>query len=227
MGFPVSRFLLAEGKVGHSRTGKSAHRFQYPIFYLQFPVNEEEPFKRLLRKKFGSYLTLRSEDYLRAEAGALEHSVRSLLKSECGFEAESIELLTLPRMLGYGFNPINLWWCRRGGILEAVLAEVNNTFGERHFYWIHNSEGIHPEQWIRAEKVFHVSPFFPVDGYYEFRFDQSAAQFRVQINYRGPDAQLRLATWLEGKYQPIDIYSRKRLFFRYGWMSLAVMARIH
>ena len=68
-----------------------------------------------------------------------------------------------PRVLGYAFNPLSLHWCHRpDGTLAAVVAEVHNTYGERHCYLIHPDDAGRAE----VEKAFYVSPFYPVDGRY-------------------------------------------------------------
>jgi DUF1365 family protein len=77
-------------------------------------------------------------------------------------------------MLGYVFNPVSFWFCHdRGGALRAVLAEVNNTFGERHNYLVAHADGrpIRDGEALRARKLFHVSPFLAVHGDYRFRFE--------------------------------------------------------
>ncbi len=76
-------------------------------------------------------------------------------------------------MLGYVFNPVSFWYCHdRAGNLAAVLAEVSNTFGERHNYLVAHADGrpIRAGETLEARKVFHVSPFMAVQGHYRFRF---------------------------------------------------------
>jgi hypothetical protein len=96
-----------------------------------------------------------------------------LLQRE-GIRADGeVWLQCFPRVLGFVFNPISLWFCHdRAGKLIAVLAEVNNTFGERHNYLLTHADGrpIRDGETIERRKVFHVSPFMAVDGHYRFRF---------------------------------------------------------
>ncbi len=218
---------VSEGSVGHVRQGSRRNAFHYPVFTLVISVQEESSLRSFFKKRFFGYLNLRPQDYLRNEVGSLNHSIRQFLKTECSYQADDIWLQTFPRMFGYVFNPVSFWFCKKNGILDAVLCEVNNTFGEKHFYWIHKGRPIESSEWIRAEKVFHVSPFFPVEGYYCFRFNLQQDKSRVDISYFGPQDDLRLATWVEGIFTPIEKISPLRLLFSYGWMTPLVVLRIH
>lgn len=219
--------LIGEGHVHHARPGAHANKFRYPIFYLMFPLNDEAGFLAGIRRRFLGVLSVRPRDYLNGKAPSLNEGVRRLLREECGYEAEEIWLQTLPRMFGYGFNPVSFWWCRRAGKLEAVLCEVNNTFGERHLYWIQPGGELMPPAWVEAKKVFHVSPFFPVEGTYRFRLEATAKDFRVNINYHAAGGELALTTSLAGRFAPLAEYSLAKILFRYGWMTPLVMMRIH
>ena len=84
---------------------------------------------------------------------------------------DSIKLITMPRVFGYLFNPVSFWLAYNDSKLIAVIAEVNNTFKETHSYICHkNGEPITDKCWFEAEKVFHISPFYPRQGSYKFNF---------------------------------------------------------
>ena len=90
----------------------------------------------------------------------------------------------MPRVLGYGFNPLSLWFCQhRDGSLRAVLCEVHNTFGESHSYVLHNA-GDPMESLIRGnkEKRLHVSPFIDMDARYRFRLRADRERVRLAIS---------------------------------------------
>jgi DUF1365 family protein len=218
---------ISEGHVNHTRLEGAKNSFRYPSFYILFPVNAADELIGQLKKKFRGVLSFVPRDYLRGSEGALDHSIKSFLLETCAYEAEEVWLQTLPRMFGYAFNPVNFWFCKRAGGLEAVLVEVNNTFGERHFYWIEPKTEISDSQWFEAKKCFHVSPFFPVEGFYRFRFRLSDASSRVDINYHAPDGALRLSTWVEGKLGILEERSVFHILKRYGWMTPVVVLRIH
>ena len=126
---------------------------------------------------------------------------RTLLRRH-GIEAEGeIVLQTMPRIMGYVFNPVSFMFCHDAqSHLVAVLCEVNNTFGERHNYIVAHADGrpIGPRDSLWARKVFHVSPFFPVRGEYRFRFVRRGAVRAVAIDYFD-GGQLMLTTRLAGR----------------------------
>jgi len=139
-------------------------------------------------------------------------------------------------VLGYAFKPVSFWHClREDGSLAAIVAEVNNTFGERHCYLLSGPELAFGRE-LCARKVFHVSPFCDVAGGYRFRFMRSAARAGVdagrtvaRIDYfdaGAPDLPL-LQTSVSGTLEPLGAASVRRAFFGMPLMTLAVIARIH
>ncbi|MBS1972461.1 MAG: DUF1365 domain-containing protein [Bdellovibrionales bacterium] len=224
----MSQAFFLHGHVGHSRLGIKENGFRYPIFNYLFCCRDEESISSELRQRFHRVLGLRARDYLDGQAESFDRGIREFLKIHCKYEVEEVWLQTCPRMFGYVFNPVSFWFCKRNGELEAVLVEVNNTFGERHFYWLYKpGEMIHPFQWLRAEKVFHVSPFYPVDGYYEFRFQFTGEKSRVDIVYFSEAGKIRLITWIKGNLKPQAKQTLFSLLWRYGWMTPLVVLRIH
>lgn len=224
----MNQAFFSHGYVGHSRMGIKENGFKYPIFNYIFRCQSEESAFLDLRQRFRRVLGLRARDYLDGQLDSFEEGIHRFLKTHCHYEAEEVWLQTCPRMFGYVFNPVSFWLCKRDGELEAVLAEVNNTFGERHFYWLHSpGQIIHPYKWLRVEKVFHVSPFYPVDGYYEFRFQFLEKTSRVDIVYFSQDGKIRLTTWIKGHLKPQAEQTLSSLLWRYGWMTPLVIFRIH
>ncbi len=218
---------LGHGHVFHSRTEGGKHSFRYPTFFLYFDCSQEAELRQILRRRFYRWLSVQPKDYLCAHRESFLTNIKNYLKETCQYEAEDVWLQTLPRMFGYAFNPVSFWFCRRQGRLEAVLVEVNNTFGERHCYWIYPDKEIDSNSWYRTEKVFHVSPFFPVEGYYQFRFQLLAGKNRVDIHYYSSKGQLRLATWITGELSDVSASSVLYLLGRYGWITPLVLIRIH
>jgi hypothetical protein len=129
-------------------------------------------------------------------------------------------------VLGFTFKPVSFWYCHRlDGSLRAVVAEVNNTFGERHCYLL-NTPQYGVEQ--RAAKVFHVSPFCPVEGSYRFRFmltpDRSRTVARIDFDdLAGP----LIETSVSGTLEPLTPQSARRALLGYPVMTLGVVLRIH
>jgi uncharacterized protein len=233
---------FAPGNVYHGREGKLTHRFRYPLFYIFFPVDKEESLQKLLADKFKGLLGFDSRYYLFGQHSSLDSGVREILRTRCQYEAEEIWLQTIPKMMGYVFNPVSFWYCYRGRELDSVLCEVRNTFGEKHFYFLRLRESkstpsVKPDgpssmentanDWVRSEKVFHVSPFFPVKGHYLFRFRLSATNYQIQIKYQSSESELLLLATTEGSFEPLEHVGRMRIFLKYGWMTPLVVFRIH
>jgi DUF1365 family protein len=176
------------------------------------------------------------------EQGGAVAWIDELLQREGIVDASGeLWLQTYPRVLGYTFKPVSFWYCHRaaedqGGALRAIVVEVNNTFGERHCYVL-NAPRYGAQQ--RATKVFHVSPFNPVQGHYRFRFMRSANDMQARIVARvdyyddspavsdiSLDAAV-LQTSLSGRLQPITPATLRRALWRYPAMTLGVMLHIH
>ena len=130
-------------------------------------------------------------------------------------------------MLGHVFKPVSLWYVHRAdGSLAAVVAEVNNTFGERHCYLL-NGPALAWGRDITADKVFHVSPFCEVAGTYRFRFMRTLNErIVVRIDHHDDVGPL-LQTSLSGQLEPLTPASVRRAFWGWPLMTVGVVVRIH
>lgn len=211
---------VGEGWVFHGRPAQTS--FKYPIFNLVVPIHSESAVNSLLS---GRYLSLKTADYLDGLSGDMYTNFKQFMVSQLGYEVEHVWLQTLPRMFGYAFNPVSFWYCYREGRLDAILCEVNNTFGDRHFYFM-RAIGDSRDLRFNLPKRFHVSPFFPISGRYEFEFKirDSAADVRIQL-FEGSDLKLDTRIFLQLK--KFESHSKWSLLWRYGWMTPLVVIRIH
>lgn len=228
------------GKVMHRRLRPAIHHFVYPVYFCVLPLSALEQVGNPLFSI--NRFNLFSFHY--ADHGARDGShplpwIKALLARH-GIEADGeISLQCFPRVLGFVFNPVSFWYCQnRSGQLVAVLAEVNNTFGERHNYLLAHADGrpIGDGEVIERKKVFHVSPFMAVAGHYRFRFYAKAAPEAAS----GALAHWRLAcidhvdaggdllhTSLSGKASEMACGPLLSAFFSYPWLTLGVVVRIH
>jgi hypothetical protein len=224
------------GRVFHKRLRPAAHQFSYGVFFLRLPLSHlsELGNRWLSRDKF-NLLSFMTRDYGPRDGTCLEAWIRLLLERE-GVELADGEIVlqTFPRLLGYVFNPISLWYCHdREGQLRAVLCEVNNTFGERHNYLVAHADQrpIAAGDWLTARKVFHVSPFCDVKGHYRFRFEQTAGRAYAQVDYfdtaETDDQSKLLVTTIHGAPQTITSRGTLLAFLTHPLMTFAVVARIH
>jgi DUF1365 family protein len=158
------------------------------------------------------------------------------LKSENIHDADGeIWLQAFPRVLGYVFNPVSFWFCHRSdGALRAIVCEVNNTFGERHFYLLDTGSVMPWGLQLTSKKVFHVSPFCTVEGSYRFRFMRATKKVSnidrecvvARIDYHDDQGPL-LLTSISGRLEPLTTRSAAKAFFRHPLMTIGVIGRIH
>ena len=222
------------GHVWHTRLRPRRHRFIVPTFFLLLPMRtlraQPEAAGVLALNRPGA-LAFRDADHgdgRSPEQGGALAWLEELLHSEGidGVDGE-VWLHCYPRVLGYSFKPVSFWYCHRtDGSLRAIVAEVNNTFGERHAYLLD-----HPRygQELQARKAFHVSPFCTVEGGYRFEFRRSGAEglqsARVRIDYHDAEGPL-LLTGMAGRLEPLNAASRRRALWRYPLLTLGVTGRI-
>ncbi len=222
---------VCRGAVMHERTLPAHNRFTYPLATLRVPLSQLESLRvPLLGIDRPNVFSLRTRDHGARDGSPLLPWIRSLLAGHRLDEADGeVVLQTMPRMFGFLFNPVSFWFCHdRSGQLRAVLAEVSNTFGERHNYLVAHPDRrpILPGEVLGAAKVFHVSPFFPVSGEYRFRFDSHGSVVGISIDY-WEDGQCRLATRLSGREEPLDGAALLRWLAHLPLMTFGVVARIH
>ena len=222
------------GHVWHTRLRPRRHRFMVPTFFVLLPMRtlrEQPDAAGVLALNRPGWLAFRDADHGGGQGpqqgGALAW-LEALLQAEGVTDAQGeIWLQCYPRVLGYSFKPVSFWYCHRtDGSLRAIVAEVNNTFGERHAYLLD-----HPRygQELQARKAFHVSPFCTVEGGYRFEFRRSGAEglqsARVRIDYHDAEGPL-LLTGMAGRLEPLNAASRRRALWRYPLLTLGVTARI-
>ena len=234
---------LCIGRVLHKRLRPVVHPFSYGVFFLRINVARfNEIGNRWLSRDRFNLLSVMTRDYGPRDGSDLEIWARQLLVTHGIAQADgAIVLQAFPRVLGYVFNPISIWYCHdRDGGLRAAVCEVNNTFGERHNYLIAHDDGrvITPTDWLKAKKVFYVSPFCEVKGHYRFRFEQTGERSFAQIDYYdsqhdtvekipGDEADKLIVTTVYGKPQASTAGNTLSAFFTHPLMTFGVVARIH
>lgn len=228
---------LCFGEVRHKRLRPVVHAFRYGVYFLRLPLRSmgERDFDAPLISRNGfNLLSFRDADHGDGSQPLLQW-IDGLLAAEGVDDADGeIWLQTMPRVLGYVFNPVSFWFChRRDGALRAVLCDVRNTFGERHFYLLDGGGAIASGAELRAKKIFHVSPFCAVQGEYRFRFLRAHATLAgprertlASIDYADADGDL-LQTSLSGLGGAVTGRAVARAFFSYPLMTIGVIVRIH
>jgi DUF1365 family protein len=235
--------LLGHGQVRHVRLRPARHAFDYSAYFLMLPMRHLQALARsdskndksnqtvlpINRAGLLSFFDTDHGDGRQPENGGALAWIEELLVSENIHDAKGvIWLQTFPRVLGYTFKPVSFWYCHRSdNTLAAILAEVHNTFGERHCYLLPEPKFGHTEH---ANKIFHVSPFCDVKGQYEFRFMrtfQADADRVVARVDHGDDNGPLIQTSISGVLLPATREEIRRTFWRYPLFTFAVMLRIH
>ena len=222
---------LCVGRVFHKRLRPFENAFSHAVFFLRVPLSQLDRIgNRWLSRNRFNLLSFVDRDYGPRDGTSLEAWMRALLKREGIRTADGeIVLQTFPRLLGYVFNPVSVWYCHdRAGQLRAALCEVNNTFGERHNYLVvHDDQRpIDANDWLSARKVFHVSPFCAVAGEYRFRFARNEGRIVARVEHHDAEGPL-LLTSVSGAYAPATRARQRAAFFGQPLMTLGVIARIH
>ncbi|MEZ5893415.1 MAG: DUF1365 domain-containing protein [Parvularculaceae bacterium] len=219
------------GHVTHRRFADVNHRLRYRIAYVlvdldRLPEANEASF--LLGAGRGGIMSVKAKDHGDGKTGDLAAWARTLLH-ESGVEqkAARIELLTLPRMYGFVFNPISVYFIYDNeGALHHVLYEVNNTFGERRFYLCPAEDGA---QIVRHDcaKTLYVSPFLDVNGRYRFSLRPPGDTLALRIHYDAADHPKALTAMLAVERKPVTNWTAMKIILGFPLMTLGVVAAIH
>ncbi|WP_295311792.1 DUF1365 domain-containing protein [Roseobacter sp.] len=194
------------GLTYHGRKGDITNAFRYSVDYVLFDAEADLDTPGLFARNGRGVTAVNDRDHGGTPGeGRGAQWVRDVLEQHQITGVARIELLAQPRVLGHVFNPVSFWLCRNGtGELITVIAEVSNTFGDRHSYLCCHPDQrpISPGDTLQARKVFHVSPFQPVEGGYTFRFDITKERIGIWIDYAREGGGL-IAT-LTGKRRPLS-----------------------
>jgi DUF1365 family protein len=220
---------LYAGTVVHARLRPKRHKLTYRVFSLLLDLDELEDLSARL-KLFGhnrrAIFSFHDADHGEGIKGGLRAWAERLLR-EAGIATEHprIRILCYPRLWGYVFNPLTVFYCSdTSGKLLAILYEVTNTFHERRTYVIRPT-GTSPIEHSCAKELY-VSPFVPMDCTYHFRITPPDERVVVAINETDAEGLLLTASFA-GKRQPLTDATLLRALFAYPLMTLKVSFGIH
>lgn len=230
-----ARAMIGRGQVRHQRMRPAANAFAYPVFFLMLPMRalRRDPSLLAVPRRRRALLSFDDRDHGDGGPDALAWAEALLLRHGIDDVDGEIWLQTFPRVLGYVFKPVSFWYCHRvDGSLAAVVAEVNNTFGDRHCYVLRPGagRGVAWGEELRADKALHVSPFCRVEGGYRFRFlrctRDGAERVVARVDHDDALGPL-LRTSVAGALQPLTRRSARRALLAHPLHSFGVIARIH
>jgi DUF1365 family protein len=220
---------IYKGFVTHRRLKPQRHYFSYKIFSILFDLTELENLHNKISifsfNKFNIF-SFYNKDHGSRDGSDLTKWVKiNLKKYNLNFNVSKIKLLCFPRVLGYVFNPLSIFYCYEGKVLKAILYEVKNTFNEQHTYVfpVDNSSKIIKQQ---CNKKFYVSPFIEMDTFYNFRLTEPDKNIRILIKQTDKEEKILVACQV-GKRQNMSLNQLIINFFTHPMMTFKIMISIH
>jgi hypothetical protein len=222
---------LYPGHVTHARLRPKEHRLAYRLYSLLLDLDELDELDHRLRwfsvDRFNLFSFYR-RDRGNGSGSNLRAQVEDAMRT-AGIEPDGgpIRLLTMPRLLGWAFNPLSTFFCyRKKGELAAILWEVDNTFGQRHAYLIPVEKGPGSEIVQHCDKRFYVSPFMDMDLRYVFTVSPPDERLSIRIDSFDADGLLLTARHLARRTALTDAALIKA-FFAIPFLTLRVIGGIH
>ena len=230
---------LYPGIVRHRRHGDIDHDLSSRVVMALFDLDELAQLDRSVRG-FGvdraAPVAFRRRDHGHADGRDLRAWLTEVTATAGVTDVTGpVQVLCMPRVLGHAFDPISVWYCHdRDGRLSAIVHEVRNTFGGRHAYVVadplagvggNDDEGGRVVD-HRADKAFHVSPFFDVDGDYRFRLRLPDDRVAVAITHRAGDGHVLTASFA-GRRTPFTTAGLWRQMLAHPLLPQRVLAQIH
>ncbi|QRM57539.1 DUF1365 family protein [Sinorhizobium sp. BG8] len=219
------------GRVMHARHRPRRHALNYRVFSLLLDLDELPELDNGMRF-FGynrwAVFSFWDKDHGNGRPRELRNWIhQQLLAAEIAIEDITVRIVCYPRILGYVFNPLTVYFCHGpDGALRAILYEVCNTFRERHTYVIpvkgHEGETIRQS----CVKELYVSPFVPMGCRYNFRIEPPGDRVLIGIQETDAEGLLLVATF-SGSRRELSDRRLLRTFIQYPLMTLKVMAGIH
>ena len=218
------------GQVTHRRLRPKRHQLAYRVFSMLLDLDELSGLDRSLRlfghNRWGLFSFL-DRDHGAGHGDLRHHVEEQLAKAGVDIARGPIRLLCYPRVLGYVFNPITIYFCHRpDGAIAAMIYQVDNTFGDRHSYVIPVADGADRSIHQQCDKMLHVSPFMGMGMTYRFRIAPPGPSIAIAVEVRDAEGAI-LDALFAGRRAELTDRALAAAFFRYPLMTLKVMIGIH
>lgn len=228
MSAPASALYV--GSVSHRRLRPRPHALSYRVFWMLLDLDEIDGLAsrlRLFSRGRFNLFSFHDADYGDRSGSDLRRQVEArLVEAGLAVPGGPIRLFTMPRVLGYAFNPLSVFFCHRpDGTLAATVYEVHNTFGEIHSY-VMAADGDAQPVVQESRKAFHVSPFLDRAMNYRFRLVPPGEDVSVAIRVTDAEGPMLMAT-LAGRRRPLGDGALLRLLASHPLLTLKVTAAIH
>ena len=217
------RSALYTGTLMHARREPMENVFRYPVSYWLLDADELDELDRrlhLVSVNRRNLVSFHDRDHFEGDGTPLKEAVRRFADDP---GIERVLVLTQLRVLGYVFNPVSFYWCYGGdGALRCMVAELNNTFGERLPELLRG-----PELVYEHDKRLHVSPFMGLDQRYRYSFSEPGDRVFARVEVHDAEGGLALNAVLSGRRVELTNASVARALLRYPLMPLQVIGLIH
>ena len=220
---------IYKGFVTHRRFKPLRHYFSYKTFSILFDLTELEDLQKKISifsfNKFNIFSFYNKDHGSRDGSDLTEWVKKNLKKYDLNYSISKIKLLCFPRIFGYAFNPLSIFYCYEGNILKAILYEVKNTFNEQHTYVfpVNDSAKIITQQ---CKKKFYVSPFIEMNTFYNFRLTEPNENIRILIKQTDKVEKVLVACQI-GRKQSMSLKQLLINLFTYPMMTFKIMILIH
>ena len=219
---------IYNGIVTHQRYKPIKHSLNYKTFSLFIDLDEIEKLNKTINifsfNKFNIFSFYNKDHGARDGSSLKDWVLENLKKFKINQNITKVMLLCYPRVFGYVFNPLSIFYCYDKNKLIAVFYEVKNTFNEQHTYIfkIRNDQKI--EQ--KCKKKFYVSPFMDMDTYYNFKLLNPGEKFSIFIKQTDEYGTILTATQ-KGDRKKFSFQQLLVNFFKYPLMTIKIISSIH
>ena len=232
----ISSFVY-KGVVLHHRFRPKKHRFIYRVFSFCLDLDDLSPLDKKLRffsvNRFNLF-SFHEKDHGRGDTKLKDHITDILDQHNYSSASSKITLLCYPRILGYVFNPLSVYFCyNKTGELQVILYEVSNTFGKRHIYLLPVEKNRSETVRHYSKKELYVSPFMPMETSYSFRLHPPEEKVSICIQQTSGSKessekrQKILNALFTGRKENLSDTILLRLFVSHPLMTIKVITAIH
>ena len=219
---------IYNGVISHTRFKPVKHHLKYKTFSLLIDLDEVKKLEKnnpiFSLNKFNIF-SFYNKDHGKRDGKSLKNWVlENLKKFKIKQNINKIKLLCYPRIFGYVFNPLSIFYCYENDLLKAILYEVKNTFNEQHTYVFKTNGSKKIVQ--RCKKKFYVSPFMDMDTFYNFNLLYPGEKLFISIKQTDKEGDVLTAVQT-GKRKEFSFKQLITNFFKYPFMTIKIISAIH
>ena len=219
---------IYNGEVTHTRFKPVRHFLKYKTFSLFIDLDEMTELSRSISIfSYNSFniFSFYDKDHGGRDGGSLKEWVfKNLSNFEIKENITNIKILCYPRIFGYVFNPLSIFYCYEKEKLKVIFYEVKNTFNEQHTYIFKIKDNVETTQ--KCKKRFYVSPFMDMETYYNFKLNNPKKKLSVLIRQTDAEGTVLTATQT-GEKKELSFKQLLVNFFKYPFMTIKIIGSIH